>query len=76
MMNRRSFLKQNSDAAGALLIGTHRASAGANNRVRIGVVGIHGMGQNHIKAYNALPDTEVAALCDIDENRKNECHVR
>jgi predicted dehydrogenase len=67
-MNRRNFLKQSSVAAGATLIGTHRAWAGANNRVRLAVVGIHGMGQNHIKAYNALPDTEVAALCDIDEN--------
>jgi hypothetical protein len=50
------------------LISTHRAWAGANNRVRLAVVGIHGMGRNHLKAYNVLPDTEVAALCDIDEN--------
>jgi predicted dehydrogenase len=67
-MNRRHFLKQSSVAAGTTLIGTHRAWAGANDRVRIAVVGIHGMGQSHIKAYNALPNTEVAALCDIDEN--------
>ncbi len=26
------------------------------------------MGQSHIKEYSALPDVEVAALCDIDEN--------
>ncbi|MBI5684323.1 MAG: Gfo/Idh/MocA family oxidoreductase [Verrucomicrobia bacterium] len=68
MMTRRNFLKQGSVATGALLIGTHRAWAGANDRVRMAVVGIHGMGQSHIAAYNALPNVEVAALCDVDEN--------
>jgi predicted dehydrogenase len=68
MMTRRNFLKQGSVATGALLIGNHRAWAGANDRVRMAVVGIHGMGQSHIAAYNALPNVEVAALCDVDEN--------
>jgi len=49
-------------------VGTNKAWAGANDRVRIGVIGIHGMGQNHIKAYTQLPDVEVVALCDIDSN--------
>jgi len=68
MMTRRSFLKRGSAATSGLLIGTHRRWAGANNRVRLAVVGIHGMGQSHIAAYNALPGVEVAALCDVDEN--------
>lgn len=50
------------------MIGTHKAWAGANERVRIAVIGINGMGQNHIKEYLALPNVEVAALCDVDEN--------
>jgi predicted dehydrogenase len=68
MMTRRNFLQQGSVATSALLLGTQRTWAGANNRVRVAVVGIHGMGQNHLKEYAALPDVEVAALCDIDEN--------
>ncbi|OGV69914.1 MAG: hypothetical protein A2283_11095 [Lentisphaerae bacterium RIFOXYA12_FULL_48_11] len=68
MLTRRNFIASGAFSVGALLCGTHRAWAGANNRVRIAVVGIHGMGQSHLKAYQALPDTEVAALCDIDEN--------
>lgn len=68
MINRRTFIQQGTLATGAMLWGTQRAWAGANNRVRVAVVGIHGMGQNHIKEYAALPDTEVAALCDVDEN--------
>ena len=68
MITRRYFLKQGAVATGALLVGTHRAWAGANNRVRIAVIGIHGMGQTHLKEFAALPDVEVAALCDVDEN--------
>lgn len=48
--------------------GTSRAWAGANDRVRVAVIGVHGMGQNHIKAYAALPNVEVAAICDVDSN--------
>lgn len=68
-MNRRDFMVRGAAAAGgAMLWGTNKAWAGANNRIRIAVIGIHGMGQNHIKSFAALPDVEVAALCDVDEN--------
>jgi predicted dehydrogenase len=36
------------------------------NRVRIGVVGL-GMGRHHARWYSALPQAELAALCDLDE---------
>jgi predicted dehydrogenase len=36
--------------------------------VRVAVLGIHGMGQAHIKEYMRLKNVEVAALCDVDEN--------
>lgn len=64
-MKRRQFLKV---AGSAALWGTSRAWAGANDRVRVAVIGIHGMGQNHIKAYQQLPNVEVSALCDVDSN--------
>ena len=45
---------------------------GANERVNVAVIGIHGMGQNHIAAYSGLKDTRVSALCDVDSNLFNE----
>ena len=45
---------------------------GANERVNVAVIGIHGMGQNHIAAYSGLKDTRVNALCDVDSNLFNE----
>lgn len=71
---RRQFLKTVSVGAAAGLAlrplaasGTRRVG-GANNRVRVAVVGIRGMGFGHIKGYAGLKDVEVAALCDVDEN--------
>ena len=41
---------------------------GANERVRIGVIGIRGMGYGHIQGFSQLDNVEVVAICDIDEN--------
>jgi len=68
-VNRRQFLKAGvATAVGAMVWRPNSLWAGANNRVRIAVIGIHGMGQTHIREFAALPDVEVAALCDVDEN--------
>ncbi|MHC4638140.1 MAG: Gfo/Idh/MocA family oxidoreductase, partial [Planctomycetota bacterium] len=68
-LTRRGFIKYSAStvAAGALW-GTSSAWAGANDKVRVAVIGIHGMGRSHIQNYLALPNVEVAALCDVDEN--------
>ena len=36
------------------------------DRVKVGVIGL-GMGQAHLKCYEACPNAAVVALCDIDE---------
>ena len=64
-MNRRHFLMSSVAGAGAV-----RASALAspNDTVRVACVGIRGQGRSHIGVYSAMPNVEVAALCDVDEN--------
>jgi predicted dehydrogenase len=75
-MERRTFIRK--AAAGSLAMGTApyiltgRGRKGANDRVRVAVIGIHGMGQNHIQQYQALDNVEVAALCDVDRNLFDE----
>ena len=61
-MNRRHFLM----ASAAAL--PRRMSASPNDRIRIACVGVRGQGKEHIKAYAALPNVEVAAVCDVDES--------
>ncbi|MHC4518729.1 MAG: Gfo/Idh/MocA family protein [Planctomycetota bacterium] len=73
-ISRRSFVRQSlgttvGAAAGLSLWGTRQSWARASERVRVAVVGIRGHGfGSHIKGYAALPNVEVAALCDVDEN--------
>src|SRR5437867_5217853 len=67
-MNRRHFLTS-STLAGAQLA-TH-ALASANDTVRVACVGVRGQGGAHIKAYSAMPNVEIAAVCDVDESVLN-----
>jgi predicted dehydrogenase len=61
-MNRRNFLV--TAAAGAAA----SAFAGANDRVRIALVGLRGRGRDHIKGFGPMPNVEIAVACDIDES--------
>jgi predicted dehydrogenase len=45
---------------------------GANERVRVGVAGIHGRGGDHIKGFTGLPGVEVAYLIDPDSRIFNQ----
>jgi len=38
-----------------------------SDKVRVGVIGVGGHGENHLKSYTACPDTELTAICDLDE---------
>jgi len=71
-MKRREFIEKSlksSVALGAIpLILPNSQWKGANDRVNVAVIGIHGMGQSHIREYQQLKDVEVSAICDVDEN--------
>ena len=72
-MNRRKFIKTSSLATASissapLLWGNSHKWKGANDRINVAVIGIRGMGQNHILEYSKLKNVEVAALCDVDAN--------
>ncbi|MEK7408614.1 MAG: Gfo/Idh/MocA family oxidoreductase [Acidobacteriota bacterium] len=59
-MDRRYFLMSSAAAATTL--------ASPNDTVRVACVGIRGQGRSHIRSYAAMPNVEIAALCDIDES--------
>jgi hypothetical protein len=40
---------------------------GANDRLRVGIVGLGNRGGRHLHEYLKLPNVEVAAICDTDE---------
>jgi len=70
-LDRRQFLKGGITAAalsGISLITRPERIFGANDRVRVAVVGLHGQGWAHVQEYTKLAGVEVSALCDVDEN--------
>jgi len=68
-VSRRSFIKKAATgvAAGVTFLPDKASWAGANERVRVAVMGINGMGKSHISSYMGLKGVQVAALCDVDE---------
>lgn len=71
-INRREFIKKSSMAAaltGISLWTPFNSWAGANDRIRVAVAGIHGQGGSHIRNFARLKNVEVVALCDVDENQ-------
>jgi predicted dehydrogenase len=74
-MDRRSFLTSATAGAAALTLGTKLASArvlGANNRVRIGIIGSGSRGQEDMRNVIAVKDVEFVAIADTYSRRRDE----
>ena len=73
-MGRRKFMKNTAGAAAIISLPTFIPSHvfGANDRVRVAVLGVNGRGNNHIEGYMNLKDVQVVCLCDPDENVSRE----
>ena len=74
-INRREFLKSGVKAGAGLAALSGLAAVthpervlGANDRVQIAVVGLHGQGFSHVQEYAKTRDVAIAAVCDVDEN--------
>ena len=64
---RRSFMKSSLTAGAALAMAKPFSRVrGANDAVRVAVVGIHGRGGSHIQAFDDMSGVRMAALCDVD----------
>jgi hypothetical protein len=73
-ISRRSFLAQTVGgvtACSALTRPAWAAPQGANDAVRVGVVGVRGKGGHHLEMLRAIPGVRVVALCDVDETILN-----
>ncbi|MBV9145304.1 MAG: Gfo/Idh/MocA family oxidoreductase, partial [Acidobacteria bacterium] len=73
-MPRREFLKTTGKAvaAGAATLALGGRVLGANDKVRVAICGVRGRGNDHIRGYSKVPNAEIAALCDVDENVLNQ----
>ncbi len=74
-MRRRDFFKNGTKtgsgvaALGTVAFITHPERIfGASDRIRVAICGVRGQGFAHVEEYAHLPNVEVAAFCDVDEN--------
>ena len=80
-MTRRSFTKTGATAALSLAAATGSAAstdkvAGANDRIRLGFIGVANRGGQLISAFKHHKDMEIVALCDVDSRTLAKAKAR
>jgi predicted dehydrogenase len=71
LLSRRSFLAHSvafTAAAPMLDRLTWAAVPGANDRIRVAVMGVRGRGRAHVAALLAQPNVEITHVCDVDKD--------
>src|SRR5690348_309920 len=73
LFTRRSFLKSSLITAAACSLSPRSWARipGANEDIRIAIVGVHDRGETHIQEYKKLKGVRIVALCDVDQDVLN-----
>src|SRR4051812_15993125 len=67
---RRDFLKASASAAALIALpATTSRAAGANDRLRVGLIGCGGRGTHDAGLFANTPNVEVSYVCDTDQGR-------
>ena len=78
--DRRSFIKSSSYALAGLgaaslmpweAMAKAKRQVGANGKINVGAIGINGRGWADLTSFMKIPDVQVIALSDVDENVLN-----
>ncbi|MBN1479643.1 Gfo/Idh/MocA family oxidoreductase [candidate division KSB1 bacterium] len=77
-VSRRTFVKSAAGTAAAAMVAPMiipKSVFGANDTIRVAILGMHGRGKNHLEGYEKLENVEVVTLCDpdmqvLEENQK------
>ena len=73
-VTRRDFVKTAALATGAAMAGAH--ALGANERIRLGAIGVANRGMQIIEGALAQPETEFVAICDVDSTAMDKCAAK
>ena len=69
-MRRRTFLKGTLAGAATASIGQPLFSRPANKKLTVGIIGCGRMGQYYAEVYKELPDTEIVAIAEWNDERR------
>lgn len=85
MSSRRDFIRQAMSATAALSIGSaipgfavsrkENRILGANDRIRVGVIGVNSRGRALAQGFARMPDCDVTYLCDCDSQALERCQA-
>ena len=79
MTTRRDFIKKLMTGAAAVSLGSvlpgvvSARAAGANERIRIGVIGVNSRGNALAQGFAKMRDCEVTCVCDVDSRALAKC---
>lgn len=66
-MDRRTMIKGAGATLGlAMTAKSYAAIKGANDRLRVAVIGVNGRGQAHMGAFTKVPNVTITHFCDVD----------
>jgi predicted dehydrogenase len=65
---RREFIGRAGAAAASLSAAVHARAQGANDRIRLALLGAGGRGTHHMRTATANPDVDLVAVCDASDN--------
>ena len=68
-VTRRSFVKGLATTGAGILAAPSLHAAGANEQVRVAVIGMGGRGNGHFGSFKAVPGVKIVAVCDADVNK-------
>ncbi len=69
MLDRRTMMTGAGAALGvAMSARSYAQIKGANDRIRVGIVGVNGRGQAHMGAFTKLPNVAITHFCDVDSD--------
>jgi predicted dehydrogenase len=69
---RRNFIKQTALGTAAMLAYPSSRVLGANDRVRVGMIGVGGRGEDLLKQVLEVPNAQLVAIADVYTRRREE----
>nr|WP_288808577.1 Gfo/Idh/MocA family oxidoreductase [uncultured Sphingobacterium sp.] len=71
-MKRKDFIRNTGILTAATLFANSNAFGFQTQTVRVGLIGVNGMGWSNLNAILKVPGVQCTALCDVDENVLNK----
>jgi predicted dehydrogenase len=69
---RRDFIKQSALGTAAMLVYPPASVLGANDRVRVAMIGVGGRGEELLKQVLRVPNAQLVAIADVYSHRRDE----